>query len=133
MQRGLPGVSRIKFPIQSYAPPGEALGACHSGKRKRLEAAELGHAGAKHTASGCRAEVCRKQLLPVTAGQDHEPSPLGYLRAGHSQLPDQAELTQPRPVTKVPARDDGPTCPGRTRLRQGEQEVGMSSTCTIPT
>lgn len=108
MQRGLPGVSRIKFPIQSYAPPGEALGACHSGKRKRLEAAELGHAGAKHTAPGCRTEVRRKQLLPVTAGQCHNPSPLGYPRARHSQLPEQAELTQPCPVTMAPVRDAQP-------------------------
>lgn len=108
MQRGLPGVSRIKFPLQSYAPPGEALGACHSGKRRGLEAAELGHAGAKRTAPGCGAEGCRKQLLLVTAGQHHDPSPLGQPGARHSQLPEQAELTQPCPVPKAPVRDARP-------------------------
>lgn len=113
MQKDLPEVSRIKFAIQSYAPPGEALRACNSGKRKGPEAAALDHARAKHTAPGCSAEVCRKQLLPVTAGQYHDPSPPGHPRARHGRLPDWAELTEPHPVcrskvTEAPASDAQP-------------------------
>ena len=113
MRKGLPEVSRIKFAIQSYAPPGEALGVCNSGKRKRLEAAEPGHAGAKRTAPGSGAEVCRKQLLPVTAGQYPDPSPPRGPRARRGQLPDRAEHTEPHPVcrskvTEAPASDARP-------------------------
>jgi len=113
VRKGLPEVSRIKFAIQSYGPPGEALGVCGSGKRDRLEAAELGHAGAKRTAPGRSAEVCRKQLLPATAGHHHDPSPPGRPRASHGRRPHWGELTEPRPVcrpqvTALPASDARP-------------------------
>jgi len=43
--------------------------------RRGLQDAKLEHSRVKVTATGHSSEVCRKQLLPVTAAQHHGPAP----------------------------------------------------------